>query len=430
MAAEAQNPIPTTVTPRAVGIWVTGVLVYVMAVLGRTSLGVVSVDALDQFQINAGQLAVFTTVQLATYAFAQIPAGILVDRLGPRKMMLYGAVLMAIGQLLLAFTTSFPVALLARVLVGAGDATAFLSVMRIIPAWFPLRTAPLFGQATGAVGQLGQFLSAVPFLALVGSAGWTIGFVSLGAVGLLVGIAAYVVVWDTPQDLQSGRRGGVPAEEGEQAGSAMAAVKYAVTNRTAWHGFFIHWSGLSLLVVFTLLWGMPIMTLGMGLEKSTAGWAISASTIAMAICGVLVGFLSARLGRSRWKAILVGTSLGAAAWFIFFVSPEPRSAGAAFVMNVVMGVVSPLANIGFDSVREECRREYVATATGLANMGGWLAGMAANQAMGVYLTLAAPDGDYTWAEFRFGWFVVLGVWALGLIGVVATQPRRYDPVND
>ena len=424
MTSEANSPIPTTVTPRAVGIWVTGVLVYVMAVLGRTSLGVVSVDALDQFQINAGQLAVFTTVQLATYAFAQIPAGLLVDRLGPRKMMLYGAVLMAVGQVLLALTTSFPVAVLARVLVGAGDATAFLSVMRIIPAWFPLRTAPLFGQATGAVGQLGQFLSAVPFLALVGSAGWTVGFVSLGAVGLLVGIVAFVVVWDTPGELADGRRGDVENQEDGPGPSPMVAVRYALGNRTAWHGFFIHWSGLSLLVVFTLLWGMPIMTLGMGMDKATAGWAISASTLAMAVCGVLVGFLSARLGRSRWKAIGVGTSLGAAAWLLFFISPEPRTAAAAFVMNVVMGVVSPLANIGFDSVREECRREFVATATGLANMGGWLAGMAANQAMGVYLTLAAPNGDYTWAEFRFGWFVVLGVWALGLVGVVATRPRR------
>ena len=424
MTSEANSPIPTTVTPRAVGIWVTGVLVYVMAVLGRTSLGVVSVDALDQFQINAGQLAVFTTVQLATYAFAQIPAGLLVDRMGPRKMMLYGAVLMAVGQVLLALTTSFPVAVLARVLVGAGDATAFLSVMRIIPAWFPLRTAPLFGQATGAVGQLGQFLSAVPFLALVGSAGWTVGFVSLGAVGLLVGIVAFVVVWDTPGELADGRRGDVENQEDGPGPSPMVAVRYALGNRTAWHGFFIHWSGLSLLVVFTLLWGMPIMTLGMGMDKATAGWAISASTLAMAICGVLVGFLSARLGRSRWKAIVVGTSLGAAAWLLFFISPEPRTAAAAFVMNVVMGVVSPLANIGFDSVREECRREFVATATGLANMGGWLAGMAANQAMGVYLTLAAPNGDYTWAEFRFGWFVVLGVWALGLVGVVATRPRR------
>src|SRR5699024_8883556 len=264
----------------------------------------------------------------------------------------------------------------------------------------------------------------VPFLALVGSAGWTVGFVSLGAVGLLVGIVAFVVVWDTPAELADGRRGGVENQEDGPGPSPMVAVKYALGNRTAWHGFFIHWSGLSLLVVFTRLWGMPIMTLGMGMDKATAGWAISASTLAIAICGVLVGFLSARLGLSRWKAIVVGTSLGAAAWLLFFISPEPRAAAAAFVMNVVMGVVSPLANIGFDSVREECRREFVATATGLANMGGWLAGMAANQAMGVYLTLAAPSGEYTWAEFRFGWFVVLGVWALGLVGVVATRPRR------
>ena len=91
-------------------------------------------------------------------------------------------------------------------------------------------------------------------------------------------------------------------------------------------------------------------------------------------------------------------------------------------------MLSPLANLGFDSVREECKREYVATATGLANMGGWIAGMIASQCIGIYLTIAAPNGDYTWAEFRVGWFIVLGVWCVGLVGVWLTRPKTLRPM--
>ena len=60
-----------------------------------------------------------------------------------------------------------------RVLIGAGDATAFLSVMRILPYWFPLHRTPMFTQVTSSLGQMGQFISAVPFLWLLGAAGWT-----------------------------------------------------------------------------------------------------------------------------------------------------------------------------------------------------------------------------------------------------------------
>ncbi len=414
-------------TGRALVVWGFGVLVYLMAVLGRSSFGVVSVEAMDQFSINAGQLAVFTTVQLATYAFAQIPAGILIDRFGPRKLLLYGAIVMAIGQVLLGLTESYPVALFARVLVGAGDATAFLSVMRLIPTWFPLNRAPIFGQAGGAIGQLGQFLSAVPFLALVGATSWQTGFYTLGAAGAVVGVASYLFVRDAPPIPKISDANPAPHQAPPNT-SAAAAMKYTLKNRSAWHGFFIHWIGLSLLVVFTLLWGLPIMTLGMGMDKAAAGWAISASTVTMSICGILAGFLSARLGRTRWKAVLLGTSVHALCWLVFFLPTQPRMAAAVVVMNVVMGVLSPLANLGFDSVREECKREYVATATGLANMGGWIAGMIASQCIGIYLTIAAPNGDYTWAEFRVGWFIVLGVWCVGLVGVWLTRPKTLRPM--
>lgn len=149
------------------------------AITSRTSFGVAGVEAIDRFQVDATRIAVFTSVQVGVYAFAQIPMGILIDKFGPRKLLAIGALVMGIGQLILGFTDSYSIAIIARVFIGAGDASIFLSVMRILPFWFPLKHTPIFTQLTTCLGQLGQFFSAVPFMALLGAQGWPVAFVSL-----------------------------------------------------------------------------------------------------------------------------------------------------------------------------------------------------------------------------------------------------------
>lgn len=406
-------------------------LCYTLAVTGRTSFGVASVDAIDRFHINAAQLAVFTSLQLAVYAFAQIPVGLLVDRFGPRKLMVAGAFVMALGQVTLAFTTSYPVAIFARMLIGAGDATAFLSVMRLIPAWIPLRHAPLLGQLTGAVGQFGQFLSAVPFLSLLHATSWQTGFVSLGAVGALLALAAGVLVKDSPEpeaELESAAHGKPAGSTGPTEPAERLGVKKiltnVLTNRVCWHGFFVHWTGLGALVVFTLLWGLPIMTLGLGLPADQAGLALSLGTLASVAVGPIVGLLSARFYNRRMQIVMVFSITGWLGWLWFFTSAPTGVLWAACLMNIVMGFTGPVANLGFDSVREKVDRRFVATGTGLANMGGWIAGMIGAQAVGVLLNLRAPDGNYDWADFGMAWIAVATVWACGFCGMWLTRDRN------
>lgn len=401
-------------------------LCYTLAVTGRTSFGVASVDAIDRFHINAAQLAVFTSLQLAVYAFAQIPVGLLVDRFGPRKLMVAGAFVMAVGQVTLAFTTSYPVAIFARMLIGAGDATAFLSVMRLIPAWIPLRHAPLLGQLTGAVGQFGQFLSAVPFLSLLHATNWQTGFVSLGAVGVLLALAAGVLVKDSPEPAAAEPT--EPTEPGKPTEAERLPVRKilanVLTNRVCWHGFFVHWTGLGALVVFTLLWGLPIMTLGLGLPADQAGLALSLGTLASVAVGPIVGLLSARFYNRRMQIVMVFSITGWLGWLWFFTSAPTGVLWAACLMNIVMGFTGPVANLGFDSVREKVDRRFVATGTGLANMGGWIAGMIGAQAVGVLLNLRASDGNYDWADFGVAWIAVATVWACGFSGMRLTRDRN------
>ncbi len=148
-------------------VWATGLLAYIVAVLDRTTLGVSGLDAADRFSASPSLLSTFVVLQVIVYAGAQVPAGLLLDRFGSKALILAGAALMASGQLVLAFTESMPTAVAARAVVGLGDALTFISVLRLVPHWFTPRQVPLVTQLTGICGQLGQVLSAVPFLAVL-----------------------------------------------------------------------------------------------------------------------------------------------------------------------------------------------------------------------------------------------------------------------
>lgn len=158
---------------RAWAIWGVAICVYVLAVFHRSSLGVAGLIAAERFDIEATQLAFFTVLQLVMYAGMQIPVGVLLDRWGPRWMLLGGLALMTCGQLAFAFSHDFLTGVGARALLGVGDAMVFISVIRLVASWFLVRQVPMVTQLTGYTGQLGAILAAAPLSYLLHAQGWT-----------------------------------------------------------------------------------------------------------------------------------------------------------------------------------------------------------------------------------------------------------------
>ncbi|QDQ21400.1 MFS transporter [Corynebacterium glutamicum] len=405
------------VTTRALIVWAAACLVYMAAITSRTSFGVAGVEAIDRFQVDATRIAVFTSVQVGVYAFAQIPMGILIDKFGPRKLLAIGALVMGIGQLILGFTDSYSIAIIARVFIGAGDASIFLSVMRILPFWFPLKHTPIFTQLTTCLGQLGQFFSAVPFMALLGAQGWTVAFVSLGSVVALIAIAALVAVRDTPDPQPK------PVESAQDADkpSLRASLKLIVRNPITWQGFFIHYVLMVWQTVFSMMWGVPLMTLGMGLSATTAGLVLSINTLCMVVSAPIIGIISARLGYRRDVVAIALSFVQAAVWLVFLASDAPRGLMAIILVNIVMGLTTAASGYGFDTIRERLDRKILAAGTGLANMGGFLSSMVAAQVMGFLLDHSAHGSTYTWVDFRFGFLAILVTWAVGVTGFVVAR---------
>lgn len=394
-------------------VWTTGLLAYIVAVLDRTTLGVSGLAAADRFSTGPGLLSTFVVLQVVVYAGAQIPAGVLLDRFGSKALIAAGGVLMASGQLVLAFTESLPMAIAARAVVGLGDAVTFISVLRLVPHWFTMRQVPLVTQLTGICGQLGQVLSAVPFLAVLTAMGWTVAYVSVAALGVLSIVLTLAIVKNTPD-------GTTTMREPTSARDTLSSVKTVWLRPGTRLGFFTHMGTQFSVTVFALMWGVPYLTVAQGLSAGVAGALLTMSVAAAISSGVLVGVFTGRHPHRRSRLVLAIIASNALAWSVVLALPGPAPLWLLVVLVVVISVGGPGSMVGFDFARTFNPSTTLGTAQGMVNMGGFLASLLLMQAMGVILE---ATGGLSFESFRIAWTLQYVVWTVAVIGILITRRK-------
>jgi MFS family permease len=398
---------------RAWIVWTTGLLAYIVAVLDRTTLGVSGLNAADRFGASPSVLSTFVVLQVIVYAAAQVPAGVLLDRYGSRLLIVAGAGLMAAGQLALALTTSLPLAIGARAVVGLGDAVTFISVLRLVPHWFAPRRVPLLTQLTGICGQLGQVLSAVPFLALLTGTTWATAYVSVAAFGALAMVLALAIVKDTPH-------GRVVATETMSVRATLASVKTVWLRPGTRLGFFTHMGSQFSVTTFALMWGVPYLTVAQGQSTAVTGALLTVSVVAAISAGIVIGIFTGRYPHRRSRIVLAIIFSNAVAWTVVLALPGRAPLWLLLVLIVVISVGGPGSMVGFDFARTFNPSATLGTAQGMVNMGGFIASLLVMQAMGVIL---GAMGGYSFESFRLAWTVQYAVWVLAVVGILITRRK-------
>jgi MFS family permease len=383
-----------------------------VAVFHRSSLGVAAVEAQERFSAGASAVSLFLVLQLAVYAALQIPVGVALDRFGSRRMILAGAATMAAGQLVLALASDVPTAVAARVLVGAGDAMTFISVLRVVALWFPGRTVPLITQLTGILGQVGSIAAAYPLVALLHGTSWRATFLGAAATGLLVAVLVLVALRDAPAGTVLAPPVGLPqlwrrlADTWREPGTRIGLYTHLVTQ----------FSG----TVFALLWGYPFLVVGQGRSPATAAGLLTLLVVVGMGVGPLLGRLCARWPLRR--SVLVFGILGATAtiWTVVLLWPGRAPLPLLVLLVVVLGTNGPGSMIGFDYARTWNPAERMGSASGVVNVGGFVASLLTILAVGAVLDLLTPGSStaYDLDAFRAAFAVQYLFWAVGLVGVL------------
>ena len=401
--------------PRAWAVWTVGLAAYILAVLHRTSLGVAGLDAQDRFGIGASTLASFAVLQLLVYAGLQVPVGVLLDRFGSVRLVVAGGLIMAAGQALMATTTGVEGAVLARILVGAGDAMTFISVLRLVPQWFPARRVPVLTQLTGLVGQAGQVLSAVPLAALLAAQGWSTAFLGTAGAGVFVALVALVALRDSPQQrLSTG-----PAVTMRRLGADLSsACRHPGTRLGLWTHFTTQFTG----TVFALMWGFPFLIAGQGLPRATASALLTLFVLVGMAAGPLIGMLVQRHPLRRSWLVLAIIAANAGAWTLVLVWPGQAPMPVLVLLGVALGLGGPGSMIGFDYARTFNPPDRLGTATGVVNVGGFVASLVTILLIGLILDARTGGrSDYGIDDFKIAMSVQYLIFAIGLTGILRTR---------
>lgn len=387
-------------------------LAYVSAIWQRSSFGVAGFAAAERFGVMATVLSMFVVVQLLTYAVMQVPAGLLADRFGSRIVIGTGALVMALGQLSLAHASELVPAIIARVLIGTGDAMTFTSVIKLLPFWFAASRVPMLVQLTSMFGQAGQLLSTIPFAAFLRSRGWTPAFTLLAVVSL----AAMVLAWGVVRNRPDGRAVHASSE---------AAFNFVDTAREVWRtpatrlGFFLHATAGFPGLVFAMMWGYPYLEGAVGLSPEVISGLFLLFVLAGLMFGPLVGWLTPR-HPTRLSFISLTVAVVNVVVLALVLAFERPPLWALVVWMVALSANAAGSNIGIEVARTQNEPARMGTAAGVVIMGAFIFGVTGMALFGLALDLA---GGYSARNFRLAWATQFILFGLGFVGVWVARAR-------
>jgi MFS family permease len=374
--------------------------------------------AQHRFHATAAVLSLFIVLQLGVYAALQVPVGAMLDRVGSRRMVAAGAAVMGVGQVVLAESHSVGLAVLGRVLVGTGDAMTFTSVLRLVAAWFPPRRVPLVTQLTGLLGQSGQVAAAIPLVALLHSAGWTESFLIAGGAGLAIAAVVAASLRDVPPGAPATAP---PTTAPEVRAHVRAAWREPGTRLGLWTHFVTQFSGTA----FALLWGYPFLVRGEGRSPQEAAALLTVLVLVAIGIGPVLGQLIGRWPYRRSVPTLAVAGGSAAMWTVVLAWPGRAPLAVLVCLVLVLATNGPGSMVGFDYARTENPPTRLGSATGIVNVGGFVASLATILLVGLLLSLSTPGGTaaYTLGDFRVALSVQYVVWAIGVVGVLTSRRR-------
>ncbi|MFE9464315.1 MFS transporter [Streptomyces virginiae] len=392
---------------KAVAVWCIGVAVYFVAVIFRTSLGVAGLEAADRFRVSASALSTFSLLQLLVYAGMQVPVGLMVDRLGTKKVLTLGAALFTAGQLGFALSPSYEMTLAARALLGCGDAMTFISVLRLGTRWFPARRGPLMAQLAGLVGMAGNLVSTLVLAPVLHGVGWTAAFAGSAVAGLVVLVPLVLFLRDHPEGHDP-----APAERTGGAGFVRRQIRESWSEPGTRLGLWVHFTTQFPAMVFLLLWGMPFLIEAQGLTRTTAGALLTLVVASNMALGLVYGQIIGRRQSTRIPLALGTVGLTALLWGAVLAHPGGHAPMWLLVtLCLVLGGCGPASMIGFDFARPANPAERQGTASGITNMGGFIASMTTLLTVGVLL-------DATGDDYRIAFSTVFVLEALGVTQIL------------
>jgi sugar phosphate permease len=361
---------------------------YLLVYFHRLCPAVVALDMQADLQTSGALLGFLAAAYFYPYALMQIPSGLLSDSWGPRKTITVFFALAGAASIFLGMVDSLGLAILARVLVGLGVAMLFVPTMKVMTNWFKTEEFAVMTGVLMAVGGLGAYFAARPLAWLSDIMGWRGSFVIIGAVTLVLAVAVWVLVRNTPEEKGLAA---VNPPAGDNAGNAKTiglgqGMKMVLSTGGFW--FLAAWFFFSFSIFFSFggLWGGPYLMQVYGYSKAEAGNILGMMALAMIVGSPIFGWLSDKVFRSRKKVLILASVITLCLTVPLAFFPAAMNRPALYLLCFLFGLFnSAVVIVAFTAAKELFPVEIAGTSVGLANLFPFLGGAVAPPIVGAIL---------------------------------------------
>jgi len=396
----------------------------------EVSPSVMTKHLMSAFQIDGTQLGNLAACYFYSYMLMQIPAGILLDKFGPRKSTTIAIVVCAIGALCFGQAYSLAMAEFGRFLMGAGASFAALNCLKLIANWFPAKRFAFMAGLMMTLGMLGAVGGQAPLSAFIEMLGWRTSIEVIAVIGFILASLFWLVVRDAPAHHTSFKLN-------PQKGSFITSCKGVFGNPQGW--WLSVYSGLAFapVSVFGGLWGVPFLAQYYNLSHTLAANHVSMIFIGFAVGAPIFGWLSDRIGR-RKIVMVIGTAFAFIACTLVLLLP-PLPLALLTILMFGFGFFISSFLLCFTMIREINAPILAATAVGFMNAFDAMFGAVSDPLTGKFLDMGwagalengariFPTSVYKMALLSLPAFLLLAIGCLVFIKDTYCKSVHADPL--
>ena len=344
--------------------------------------------------LSRGEIGLVLASFAWSYGLAQIPAGVLVDRFGPRPLLAVGLCIWSAAQAACAGAAGIGSFVAARLALGLGESPLYLAGTKVCTAWWDERHRAVPIGIFNASSALGPAIAPPVLATLIAAFGWRAAFVVLAGLGLAVAIAWTVLYRDPPDgDAPPGR----DAPSAAPAMSPGASWHVLLRTPVGWSlaaGFF----GIIYLTWLYSSWWPDYLASELHLSTTEIGlWAAVPQFCGFlgALCGGVVSSVLARRGvppvASCTRPLVVALAVAALATLL--LAYAHAAAPAIGLACVALFAANLASSCGWAAASVAVERSAVATLQGIQNVGGSLGGSIAPLLSGVLIQWSGSFSD-------------------------------------
>jgi sugar phosphate permease len=361
----------------------------------RSSLAVLAPDLVRDIHLDMTDLGLISASFFYAHALLQIPGALLLDRVGPARVMPIFYFTALLGAILFSLAESTGFLVLGRLLIGVGMACAFIGALKIFTLQFSPATFGTLSSSLYSVGNAGVILATTPLVLGMQAVGWRLALLLAALFHLIVTLIFVFSVRDHEKE-------GCPEHDGSRASRAdvLRGINIILRSRQVWllsAAAFIRYGIIS---AVQSIWAGPYLRVVMGVSPVMTGNILLLLTMGVIVGGPIGGYLSDRVFGTRKWIMAVATSGLCLILAILSMLPGGLPSWYMAPLFAVFGILSSTGVLQFAQIKEHVPPECSATAMTFINIFAVMGAGIFMQGMGVLISSPHSNAILSVKAFR------------------------------